>query len=228
MPILLILPQSRDSNSLLSGLEAEYGAAEHVPTLAGAIGLARQRHFEAFVLDLRRARLDAAAAVRDLRRNDELAALVVIGARLSLEERLHLLEAGADECLTEPLSEKELEVRLRVLLRRTARLKQKLTLGDLELDLVRRQATRQGKSISLTAREFAVLQCLLRHAGQPLSRARIFEEVWNRVAGASATNIVDVYINYLRAKVDRGFEPKLIRTVYGLGYLLAVEQQRTA
>jgi DNA-binding response OmpR family regulator len=92
---------------------------------------------------------------------------------------------------------------------------------------VRRQATRQGKSIPLTAREFAVLECLLRHAGQPLSRSRIFEEVWNRVAG-NTTNIVDVYINYLRAKVDRGFEPKLIRTVYGLGYLLAVEQQRTA
>ncbi len=213
---------------MLCRLQAEYGAAECTPTLAGALALARQRRFEAVVLDLRRARLDAAAAIRDLRRNDELAAVVVIGARLSLEERLHLMEAGADECLAEPLSEKELEVRLRVLLRRTARLQQRLSLGDLELDLVRRQATRQGKSIPLTAREFAVLKCLLRHAGQPLSRARIFEEVWNRTAGGATTNIVDVYINYLRAKVDSGFEPKLIRTVYGLGYLLAVEQKRTA
>lgn len=227
MSILLIQSPSRHGQSLLSGLDAEHGTAEYAPTLAEALILARQRRFEAFVLDLRRTRLDAAAAVRDLRRYDELAAMVVIGGRLSLEGRLHLLEAGADECLAEPLSEKELEVRLRVLLRRTARLRQRLSLGDLELDLVRRQATRQGKSIPLTAREFAVLECLLRHAGQPLSRSRIFEEVWNRGAG-STTNIVDVYINYLRAKVDRSFEPKLIRTVYGLGYLLAVEQQRTA
>ncbi len=228
MSILLIQPPNRDGQSLLSGLDAEYGRAERAPTLAGALILARQRRFEAFVLDLRRTRLDGAAAVRDLRRNDELAGMVVIGAHLSLEERLQLLEAGADECLAEPLSEKELEVRLRVLLRRTARLKPRLTLGDLELDLVHRQATRQGKSIPLTAREFAVLECLLRHAGQPLSRTCIFEDVWNRAASASTTNIVDVYINYLRTKVDRGFEPKLIRTVYGLGYLLAVEQQRTA
>jgi DNA-binding response OmpR family regulator len=100
--------------------------------------------------------------------------------------------------------------------------------GDLELDLVRHRVTRQGKLISLTARELAVLECLLRHAGQPVSRARIFEAVWNREPNATTTNLVDVYINYLRSKVDRDFEPKLIRTVYGLGYLLAAEQQRSA
>lgn len=133
MSILLIQSPSRHGQSLLSGLDAEHGTAEYAPTLAEALILARQRRFEAFVLDLRRTRLDAAAAVRDLRRYDELAAMVVIGGRLSLEERLHLLEAGADECLAEPLSEKELEVRLRVLLRRTARLRQRLSLGDLEL-----------------------------------------------------------------------------------------------
>jgi two-component system copper resistance phosphate regulon response regulator CusR len=202
--------------------------AEFAPSLTGALALARQRRFEAFVLDLRRTRLDAAAAVRELRRQDELAAVVVVGLRSSLEERLHLLEAGADECLTEPLSEKELAVRLRVLLRRLALLQQKLSVADLELDLMRRQATRQGKPIPLTTREFAVLECLLRHAGQPLSRARILEEVWKDGPRATTTNIVDVYINYLRAKVDRGFEPKLIQTVYGLGYILAVQQQRTA
>lgn len=223
MPILLIQPPSKDARSILPGVEAEFA-----PSLAGALTLARQRRFEAFVLDLRRARLNAAAAVRELRRQDELAAIVVVGLRASLEERLHLLEAGADECLTEPLSEKELAVRLRVLLRRMALLQQKLSAADLELDLVRRQATRQGKAIPLTAREFAVLEGLLRHAGQPLSRTRIFEEVWNRESRTTTTNIVDVYINYLRAKVDRGFEPKLIQTVYGLGYLLAGKQERTA
>jgi len=202
--------------------------AECAPTLSAALKLARQRRFEAFVLDLRRSRLDGAAAVRQLRQHDELAAIVVVGAQASLEERLRLLEAGADDYLSEPLSEKELAVRLRVLLRRTNLLQHKLIVGDLELDLVRHRVTRQGKLISLTARELAVLECLLRHAGQPVSRARIFEAVWNREPNATTTNLVDVYINYLRSKVDRDFEPKLIRTVYGLGYLLAAEQQRSA
>jgi len=202
--------------------------AECAPTLSAALKLARQRRFEAFVLDLRRSRLDGAAAVRQLRQHDELAAIVVVGAQASLEERLRLLEAGADDYLSEPLSEKELAVRLRVLLRRTNLLQHKLIVGDLELDLVRRRVTRQGKLIALTARELAVLECLLRHAGQPVSRARMFQAVWNREPNATTTNLVDVYINYLRSKVDRDFEPKLIRTVYGLGYLLAAEQQRSA
>lgn len=228
MPILLIQPPSKDVPLVLSGLQGEHRATECASSLTGALRIARERHFEAFVLDLRRARLDAMTAVRELRKLDELAAIIVVGAQASLEERLHLLEAGADECLSEPLSEKELTVRLRVLLRRMALLKQKLCVGDLELDLVRRRAMRQGKPIPLTAREFAVLECLLRHAGQPVSRTRIFEEVWNRESQTTPTNIVDVYINYLRAKVDRDFEPKLIRTVYGLGYLVAAEQERTA
>lgn len=202
--------------------------AERASTLSAALKLARQQRFEAFVLDLRRSRLEGAAAVRQLRQHDELAAIVVVGAQASLEERLRLLEAGADDYLSEPLSEKELAVRLRVLLRRTNLLQHKLIVGDLELDLVRRRVTRQGKLISLTARELAVLECLLRHAGQPVSRARIFQAVWNREPNATTTNLVDVYINYLRSKVDRDFEPKLIRTVYGLGYLLAAEQQRSS
>lgn len=202
--------------------------AERASTLSAALKLARQQRFEAFVLDLRRSRLEGAAAVRQLRQHDELAAIVVVGAQASLEERLRLLEAGADDYLSEPLSEKELAVRLRVLLRRTNLLQHKLIVGDLELDLVRRRVTRQGKLISLTARELAVLECLLRHAGQPVSRARMFQAVWNREPNATTTNLVDVYINYLRSKVDRDFEPKLIRTVYGLGYLLAAEQQRSA
>lgn len=202
--------------------------AERASTLSAALKLARQQRFEAFVLDLRRSCLEGAAAVRQLRQHDELAAIVVVGAQASLEERLRLLEAGADDYLSEPLSEKELAVRLRVLLRRTNLLQHKLIVGDLELDLVRRRVTRQGKLISLTARELAVLECLLRHAGQPVSRARMFQAVWNREPNATTTNLVDVYINYLRSKVDRDFEPKLIRTVYGLGYLLAAEQQRSA
>jgi DNA-binding response OmpR family regulator len=228
LAILLIQPSGKDSHSMLSRLQAEHGTVECTPSLGGALRLTRDRQFEAFVLDLRRTTVDVVSAVRELRMRDELAVIMVVDAGTALEERLQLLEVGADDCLTEPLSEKELAVRLRVLLRRTAQLQHRLCLGDLELDLMRRRATRQGKPIPLTMREFEVLECLLRHAGQPVSRTRIFQEVWNSEPRTTATNIVDVYINYLRAKVDRDFEPKLIHTVYGLGYLIALEQKRTA
>lgn len=213
---------------MLSSLQAEDRTVECTPSLARGLKLAHDQHFDAFVLDFRRSTVDAVTAISELRKSDELAAIVVVGGGYTLEERLQLLEAGADDCMTEPLSEKELAVRLRVLLRRASRLHHRLHLGDLELDLVRRRAMRQGKLILLTTREFAVLECLLRHAGQPVSRTRILEAVWNNEAHSTATNIVDVYINYLRAKVDRDFEPKLIHTVYGLGYVLALEQKRTA
>ena len=228
LPILLIQPPGKDGPSMLSTLQAEHGRVECAPSMARALKLTQEQHFEAFVLDLRRGTVDAVSAVGELRKRDELAAIVIVGGKYTLEERLQLLEAGADDCMAEPVSEKELSVRLRVLLRRAERLDHRLHLGDLELDLVRRRAMRQGKLIPLTSREFAVLECLLRHAGQPVSRTRILEDVWNSEARTTATNIVDVYINYLRAKVDRDYEPKLIHTVYGLGYVLALEQKRTA
>jgi len=227
LSILLIQVSGRRVPSILPELQAEFGSTECHGSVPAALKAARERHFEAFVLDYRRTSFDSAAAVRELRGQDRLAAIVTIGSRVSPAERIELLEAGADDCLGEPLWEAEVAVRLRVLLRRAAALAQRLSVADLELDAIRRQATRQGKRIALTPREFSVLECLLRNAGQPVSRQRIFEEVWNRESQTD-TNIVDVYINYLRAKVDRDFEPKLIRTVYGLGYLLASEQKRSA
>ena len=225
MAILLIQAGGK-KETIPPGLQGDNGAVECVHNLAAALKISRERHFDAVVLDLRRGSLDPEMAVRDLRTQDRMAVIVVLAGQYPLAQRMRLLELGADDCLHDAVADKELGMRLRVLLRRTSLLAQKLSAGDLELDAVRRQVTRQGRRIALTPREFAVLECLLRNAGRPVSRGRIFEEVWNR-EGAT-TNIVDVYINYLRAKVDRDFEPKLIRTVYGLGYLLASAQEHVA
>src|SRR5205807_3036474 len=134
--------------------------------------------------------------------------ILVLDGSLTSENRLRLLEAGADDCVSEPFSARELAVRLRVLLRRNARLTRNIRLGELEVDTVRRQVRRQGKGIPLTAREFSVLECLIRNPGQPVARSSILSEVWGGDP-AGRTNIVDVYINYLRNKIDRDFEHKL-------------------
>ena len=228
VPILVFQAAGKNGHWVLPELPAEYAPAECVPTPAEALEGAREGRFEAYVLDLRYTRLDAAALVRQLRGEDEVAPLLVIGERYSLAQRLQVLEAGADDCLMEPLSGQELSMRLRGLLRRATLLRQKLRLADLELDRLGRRASRQGKRITLTAREFAILECLLRHSGQVMTRPRIFKEVWSREPGATPTNIVDVYVNYLRAKVDRGFEIKLIHTVYGVGYVMEARQERAA
>lgn len=228
MPILIYQANSKSGQALPPDLPGEHTPAEWVHNLAEVLGGARERRFEAYVLDLRHSRLDAAGLVRQLRLADELAPLLVIGDQFSLAQRLQLLEAGADDCLAEPVSGRELSVRLRVLRRRMSLLQQRLCLADLELDRLRRKATRQGKHIPLTAREFAVLECLLRHAGEAMTRASILQEAWSREPGATPTNIVDVYVNYLRAKIDRGFELKLIHTVYGVGYVMEARAERAA
>lgn len=220
MGTLLVHTPTKKSEPILESLRAEHLIAECVQDIAVALELAKTKQFDAYILDLRQSKSNGIDAVRELRCQDAVAPILAIHVCHSVLERIQVLEAGADDCLCEPFSPKELAVRLRVLLRRSAMAAHKIHVGDLELDLLQREATRQGKRIPLTSREFAVLECLVRNAGKPVSRSRIIEEVWNRDSQV-LTNIVDVYVNYLRAKIDRGFESKLIRTVYGQGYFLA-------
>jgi two-component system copper resistance phosphate regulon response regulator CusR len=220
MGTLLVHTPTKKSEPIVESLQTERLPLECVEDINALLELPKTRQFDAYILDLRYAKSLGLEAVRELRALDALAPIIVIHNGRSVSERIHVLEAGADDCLCEPFAPKELVVRLRVLLRRSAMAAHKIHVADLELDLIQRQATRQGKQIPLTAREFAVLECLVRNAGRPVSRTRIIEEVWNRDSQV-LTNIVDVYVNYLRAKIDRGFDSKLIKTVYGQGYFLA-------
>jgi len=147
----------------------------------------------------------------------ELPVLIITG-NAQVDARVKGLDAGADDYLAKPFSFAELAARVRALLRRGSRPVQVMfQVEDLELNCIDRTVTRAGKSLELTPKEFALLEFLMRHAGQPVSRTSIVEQVW-QMKGETLTNVVDVYINYVRRKVDEGFSKPLIRTVRGVGY----------
>jgi len=218
--ILIVHSPSKKSSALLSLLQSEQLPFETAQDVSAALELAEANHYDAILLDLRQSNGEPASAIRALRSQDSIAPILAIDGCTNVADRIRLLEAGADDCLADPFSPQELLARLRVLLRRVAMFSPRMKVADLVMDGARRQITRQGQRIALTPKEFAVLECLMKNAGQPVSRMAIIEHVWNRTSDG-LTNIVDVYINYLRMKIDRDFEPKLIRTIYGVGYLLA-------
>jgi DNA-binding response OmpR family regulator len=225
---ILVIHSSSKKSRLIDGfLKAEQSQTDVVADVRAAVDLLVARRYDAIVVDLLNGGFDGASAVWQLRTKEEFAPILAIDGCRSFDDRIRLLEAGADDCLSEPFAASEIAVRLRVLLRRTAQLTGRLRVDDLELDGTRRVVFRQGKLISLTPKEFAVLQFLMRNAGQPVSRNRIVEEIWKRNA-EGVTNIVDVYINYLRVKIDRGFDNPLIRTVHGVGYMIGSSSKRTA
>jgi DNA-binding response OmpR family regulator len=168
---------------------------------------------------------DVLALIRLLREENSTQALFVLARYLDLEQRLQLFEAGVDDCMSEPFFASELAVRLghSIRLRQAASaLVQSNTVnvlrsGDLELDLVRRKTTRLGKPISLTPKEFLLLEYLMRNADRPLTRSMILEHVWN-TSFEGMPNVVDVCISSLRSKIDHGFPQKLIQTNRGFGY----------
>ena len=172
------------------------------------------------LLDLRLPTLDGLEVCRRLRARSSVP-ILILTARDSVVERVRGLDAGADDYLAKPFSLDELLARVRAALRRAriAAAGERLEVADLVLDARAHEVRRAGGAIELTAREFDLLEFLMRHAGQALTRQQIFSEVWG-YDYLGESNVIDVYIRSLRKKVDDGFEPKLIRTVRGLGYTL--------
>lgn len=182
--------------------------------------------YDLIVLDLMLPKLDGISVLSRLRQEGLATPILVLTARSGVHERVEGLEAGADDYVVKPFAFEELLARIRALLRRRSRPDSMLRVADLEMDRVRRKVQRAGKLIELTPKEYAVLECLMENAGNPVTRAMLFERVW-KTRSEGLTNLVDVYMNYLRAKVDRDFEPKLIRTVRGVGYVLAESDAKT-
>ena len=179
----------------------------------------REASFSLLMLDLNLPTRDGIEVLQQIRSASE-AAILVLTARAETEDRLRCLELGADDFLAKPFSLRELQLRSRRLLARASNgAASVLRCGDLALDRVQRTVERGGVFIELTTKEFALLAYLLEHRGECVSRAHLLEQVWQMHPGVN-TNVVDVYINYLRRKLDEGSREKLIHTVRGNGYVL--------
>jgi DNA-binding response OmpR family regulator len=181
--------------------------------------LVAEQSYDLVLLDLSRpGQTSGLDVLRNIRaKNPDLPVLIVTGASM-VEERVRGLDAGADDYIAKPFAFAELAARIRAVLRRGSRPGNSvLAIDDLTVDRVSHSVQRGGHAIDLSPKEFALLEFLMRHAGQPLTRSAIVEQVW-KLNFDTMTNVVDVYINYLRRKVDTGYDRALIRTVRGVGY----------
>ena len=179
--------------------------------------------YQMLILDLNLPRLDGVSLLRRLRPSHPRLPVLVLTARSRVEDMVMALESGADDCLVKPFSFAELLARVRALLRRNSGVVPSTSqVADLTLNRTEYRVERSGRRIDLTPREFGILEYLMRSAGTPVSRSTLMREVWNTELD-STTNIVDVYVKYVRDKVDLPGEAKLLRTIRGVGYVLTDE-----
>jgi len=216
---ILVAEDDRPVASFLKkGLEAEHYAVDIVPDGQEALYMAEEYDYDLLLLDLILPKLDGLQVLRQIRTLKKHLPVLVLTGRARVEDRVKGLDLGADDYMTKPFAFRELTARVRALLRRgNTPTVFTLQVEDLEMNLVERRVNRGGKRIELTPKEFALLEYLIRNQGRAVSRPMIIEHVWNFTFD-TMTNVVDVYINYLRKKVDEGFEQKLIHTVRGVGY----------
>ncbi len=184
------------------------------------LDLALSDSYDVVILDVMLPGLDGLEVCRQMRAERIMTPVLMLTARGAVEDRVVGLNVGADDYLVKPFAMEELLARINALLRRRDRRFDEvpqLSAGDLTLDLVRHEARRAGRVIELTAKEFALLEYLMRHPGQVLTRTQIIDAVW-RYDLEALSNVVDIYIHYLREKIDHGFSHALIKTVRGVGY----------
>ena len=223
MRILVVDDDVKMAGLLERALQREGYAVDVAMTGVDALWAGRELPYDAIVLDAKIPPPDGFEVCRELREAGRWMPVLMLTARDSVGDRVQGLDVGADDYLLKPFELAELFARLRALLRRDAVERPViLSAGDLQLDPATRSVSRSGQPIEVTAREFALLELLMRHKGEVLSRTAILEHVWD-FAYDGTSNVVDVYIGYLRGKIDRPFDRNAIETVRGMGYRLRTD-----
>jgi two-component system, OmpR family, response regulator len=223
MRLLVVEDEKRMSELLVRGLEEESYAVDAAATGEDGVWLATETEYDAIVLDVMLPDFDGFEACRRMRQRGQWAPVLMLTARDAVDDRVAGLDAGADDYLTKPFSFAELLARVRALIRRGAHERPAvLTVGDLSLDPASKAVHRGDAPVSLTAKEFALLEFFMRRPGEVLTRTQLIDHVWD-FAYDGDSNVVEVYVRYLREKIDRPFGRSSLETVRGSGYRLRAE-----
>jgi DNA-binding response OmpR family regulator len=221
MRVLVVEDDKKIASFVVKGLKEAGFAVDHADNGSDGLQRALNQSYDAAVIDLMLPKLDGLSIIERLRLQKILTPVLILSAKRSVDDRVKGLQTGGDDYLTKPFSFSELLARVQALIRRASREAEptRLEVGDLTIDLLKRDVIRGGSNIELQPREFALLEYLMRNAGRVVTKTMIIEHVWGYDFDP-LTNIVDVLVSRLRQKVDRDFEKKLIQTYRGVGYAL--------
>ena len=219
MRILIIEDEKRIQDFLSRGLESAGYAVDTAGDGSSGVDMVHAAEYDLIILDLNLPDTDGLQVLEKIRNRKVSPPVLILSARDAVDDRVKGLELGADDYLVKPFAFVELLARVRALLRRGQPTPERLQVGDLLLDCIRRKVTRANENIELAPKEFSILEYMMRNRGRPLSRTMIVEHVWD-MDYDGLTNIVDVYIRHLRTKIDERFPTKMIHTVRGIGYML--------
>ncbi|MCX8116304.1 MAG: response regulator transcription factor [Desulfobacterota bacterium] len=224
MRILVIEDEVKVANFIKKGLEEERYAVDVALDGEAGLHLSEVNDYDLIVLDLMIPKIDGLEVLRRIRNRKNRVPILVVTAKDTAEDIVRGLDSGCDDYLTKPFEFKVFLARIRALLRRDrAEVEPVLKVADLTLSPVTHKVKRGDKEIELTAKEYALLEYFMRNPNKVLTRTMISEHVWDYHFD-SMTNVIDVYVNYLRKKIDKGFEPKLIHTIRGVGYILSPDK----
>jgi two-component system OmpR family response regulator len=221
MKILIIEDDPAAAAYLLKALREAGHTATHAPDGESGLALAREEAFDVLVVDRMLPKLDGLALIEQLRKAGDRTPVLILSAMAQVDDRVAGLHAGGDDYLTKPYAFTELLARVEALARRTAPAAAETVyrVGGLELDRLSHSVTRDGREIVLQPREFRLLEYLMRHAGQVVTRTMLLENVWDYHFDPQ-TNVIDVHVSRLRSKIDKGFERPLLHTIRGAGYVI--------
>ncbi|MBX7052493.1 MAG: response regulator transcription factor [Flavobacteriales bacterium] len=227
MKILVVEDEPKVAAFISQGLQENGYSTEIAYDGATALRMHEASPYEFYIIDINLPEKNGLQLCRDIRKTNQVVPILMLTALGTTEDKIAGFESGADDYLVKPFEFRELLVRIKALLKRTNsenKVQNILRVADLELNLDNYKVTRAGKRIELTGREFALLELLMKNKGRVLPRSEIAEKVWS-VTFDTGTNVIDVYVTFLRKKVDKDFSPKLIHTQTGVGYILTEDTQ---
>ena len=223
MRLLVVEDDAKISSFVIKGLEQSGFAVDHASNGKEGLFLAQTEPYDAAIIDVMLPGLDGLSIIAEMRKAKIATPVIILSAKRSVEDRVRGLQTGSDDYMVKPFTFAELLARVQALIRRSTQATEptRLTVGDLSIDLIKREVVRAGQKIELQPREFSLIEYLMRQPGRVVSKTMIMEHIWNYHFDPQ-TNVVDVLVCRLRNKIDKDFHLKLIHTIRGVGYVIKI------